>query len=410
MLNAAINIDEKDYDWIKEVRHLKSRDGVKDAKPSVAVDFYWAVAPIKEEEKKGGRYFEGYCTTKDIDMADERVTHACMEKVVSMLPGIAVLENHDIDRPVGKIVAALLDDVGIYVKGLVSQTENELWTKVCEGIISKMSIRLRNKKGKVVREGVRQVFEIDDMDVPEVSLTSLPCNLGATIGLAYEKMRDKEGNLMKIDVSKVVETMKEAVKELLAEENTPKAQVLAFMKTHIESLDDEAKTKLTEDGLKAKMDEELSKHTVEDKDALVSEVLTELKNEYGYPAPAAAPAGAYKPEELAGKITTLEKGLSDLVARVEKLEKATKTVAETLPGLISEAIEGGVKDIEQSINALESAQTEVKTRVEGLATKDEVKSVDGRLQTVEKVVPGSKRKKEGEKGEGESFWKGAFPA
>ena len=379
----------------------------KDAKPSVLVDFYWSVAPTKEGDgEKGGRYFEGYCTTKDIDLADERVTHACMEKVVSMLPGIAVLENHDIDRPVGKIVGALLDDVGIYVKGLVSQIENGLWTKVQEGIISKMSIRLRNKTGKVVRESGREIFEIEDMDVPEVSLTSLPCNLGATLGVAYEKMRDKEGNLMKIDVSKVVETMQEAVKELLANEgNAPQASVLAFMKKYVETLDEDAKSKLTEDSLKAKMDEELVKHTIEDKEALVSSVLSELKQEYGYPAPA---EGAYVPEELAGKITALEKQMSDLVARVEKLEKATKTVAETLPSLISEAVETGVKGMEQSIETLEEAQKEVKSKVENLATKDEVKNFDGRLKTVENVVPTSKRQ-QGGGGEGDSFWKGAFP-
>lgn len=387
----------------------------KAEKPSVPVDFYWQVHSVKGEEAEKGRFFEGYCSTDDIDLAGERVTPECMAKVVSALPGIGVLFNHDIDCPVGKILSALFDERGLYVKGLISETEDKLWTKVKEGIISKMSIRLRNRLGRMVRDNGREVYEITDMEVPEVSLTALPCCLGASVAVAYQKTATfKEDVMGKIDVDKILQVMKEAVKDIAATNSVEEIKNSTFevLKEYVSGIED--KSTITEDMLKAKIVEAFSSQTMEEDQKssievdLLGLVKDHLKQEYGYPAP--DEGGEYKPEDLVKAVEVVQKALKDLTARVEVLEKGSKTLSEALPASIAEVIDSSIKSLKDEIakdyEKVASSTKDVETKLGEAVKKDA--ALEERVKSIESVVPGSKAHS-GEETPPDSTWKGVFP-
>lgn len=387
----------------------------KAEKPSVPVDFYWRIHSVEGEKDEKGRFFEGYCSTDDIDLAGERVTQECMAKVVAALPGIGVLFNHDIDCPIGKILTALVDERGLYVKGLISETEDKLWTKVKEGIISKMSIRLRNRQGRAVRDNGREVYEITDMEVPELSLTALPCCLGASVAVAYEKTRTfKEEDVMgNINVDKILEVMKEAVKDVAAQNSVEELKSSAFesLKGYISGVED--KSTITDDILKGKIVEALSSQTIEEdqKSTIEADLLSlakdHLKAEYGYPAP--DEAGAYKPEDLMKAVDVLQKAVKDLTTRVEALEKGSKTLSDALPVSIAEVIETSIKALKDEVakdyEKAVSSTKDVKDQLVKALEKDE--ALEERVKSIESIVPG--RKANPSEGSSDSPWQGVFP-
>lgn len=400
-------------------------DHYKAEKPSVPVDFYWHIYSIEDEKDEKGRFFEGYCSVDDIDLAGERVTLKCMEKVVSSLPALTIFFNHDIDRPIGKVLASQLDERGLYVKGLISQSEDELWEKVKEGILSKMSIRLRNREGRTLRENGREVFEITDMEVPELSLTALPCCLGASLAVAYEKSKNfkEEGVVMgDINVAKILQVMKEAVKDIASLDAMTELRDSTFetVKEFVKGVGD--KSTLTDDKLKEEIEKGLSSFSGDDAakssfiDDLLNSVKDHLKAEYGYPAPDAGGdaagdgAGAYKPEDLAKALAVLEKAVKDLTSRVDALEKGAKSLSDSLPASIAEFMAETAKSLKEEfkkdLDVAVSSVDSVKEKLE--AAEASGKSLGERVKSIESIVPVKPAGPGGGEVDG-SIWKGVFP-
>lgn len=131
-------------------------------------------------------FLEGFIATTHLDTTNDRITKEALEKGIDFLQKsgyFTVLFNHDLNRPIGKIVDLELkkideENYGIYAKVLISATETEIIQKVKEGILSKFSI---GAYGEVEYDEKSNCNIIKDLYIFECSLVSVPANPNATM-------------------------------------------------------------------------------------------------------------------------------------------------------------------------------------------------------------------------------------
>lgn len=157
----------------------------KGPKPSIPVDLWWPITKYYEEDEGRDWIVEGYCTTAEVDLEGDMVLPEALEKAANLCIGLTLLFNHDIDRPVGRIIDAKADDHGIWMKGKISRTEPEIWVKVQERVLDKFSIRFLDGATRPVRKGGQVWRGIVKLIPTEISVTSLPANPGSRAGVAY---------------------------------------------------------------------------------------------------------------------------------------------------------------------------------------------------------------------------------
>lgn len=138
--------------------------------------------------ESGMRTVEGYATTEDVDWVQDKVTKEAMEYAKDHLLNTGtntVFYNHDTDRPVGKVLSAFVDTIGLYIKVMVSKAKDvqDLWTKVKEGVIKNFSIRFLPKLIEVEKDDKGDIvsWNIKKMELLEVSLVGLPMNKFANV-------------------------------------------------------------------------------------------------------------------------------------------------------------------------------------------------------------------------------------
>jgi len=143
----------------------------------------------KATKKNGIRKIVGYAGTKFKDRVKDVIPLSTWKKAKNDLlqPGANTsFFNHDTDKPIGKVLKTVVDDVGLLVDVMISKAKDveDIWTKIEEGILNALSIRLRPKKVKVIEDeesGRIKEFRILDMELFEVSVVGLPANAKATI-------------------------------------------------------------------------------------------------------------------------------------------------------------------------------------------------------------------------------------
>jgi HK97 family phage prohead protease len=162
---------------------------------------YRAVVPIVKSVqnavtiKNGKRYFKGYAGTVGRDRVRDNIVIDCWKKAKDhlMQPGAnTVFFNHDTNIVLGRVVKTHVDDVGLIVKVLVSKAKDvsDYWTKIKEGILNALSIRLHPKKIEVVEDeatGKILEYKIMEMELFEVSVVGIPAQPRATINSVIGK-------------------------------------------------------------------------------------------------------------------------------------------------------------------------------------------------------------------------------
>lgn len=165
-------------------------------------EFTFEIDVLKTEEdiQQGDWVCSGYAMTSDLDSDSTIITRDAIEGAKDdLLKYSTVLFNHDKDRPVAKVVNAFPDDYGLLVKIVVSKTEEELWNKIKEGIVSKFSIKGRATDiDEVVGGDNQKILKINKLELYEVSLVSVPANVEAkTISWYVAKSLDENMNIVK---------------------------------------------------------------------------------------------------------------------------------------------------------------------------------------------------------------------
>lgn len=142
-------------------------------------NFELDIQKARENEKSGKWIVEGLASTTDLDMQDDIVHQKAINAAASDLKtNSTVLYNHDVNRPIGKVLDSKAINGGIWIKVMISKLEKELWGKIKEGILNKFSIRgkILDAKKKWVKELKKWVKVILGMQLAEVSMVSVPAN------------------------------------------------------------------------------------------------------------------------------------------------------------------------------------------------------------------------------------------
>lgn len=138
----------------------------------------------------GNGVFEGYASTfGNVDKVSDVVAKGAFEESLANLEP-KVLWQHDMYKPVAKLMEAYEDDKGLYIKAKMAKTSlgNDALQLMRDGIIDKMSIGFRVVDSEFdVDRGVRILKKIQ---LIEFSLVTIPANDDARIMAVKELPRD----------------------------------------------------------------------------------------------------------------------------------------------------------------------------------------------------------------------------
>ena len=229
--------------------------------------------PMGSEE--GYLVVEGYATTANVDSEGQRFTEKALKGAENdLLEYSTVLFNHDKDRPIGKVLETQYDDVGIWIKVAVSNTEMKIKEQIMDGTLSKFSIM-----GTVHNDDVKEVIdkstgdkiiEFNKAKFYEVSLVSVPANSEAKAVEWYLKdifnnktmnVKKKLEEINKMDNKKeMLVTLKTFIKDLendITKENetsnVSKSELIKTLESIIKSSDDESEVRNLVESLLLKM-------------------------------------------------------------------------------------------------------------------------------------------------------------
>jgi len=138
---------------------------------------------IKEtEEADGFFYFDGYGSTKDLDLVNDIVEPTAFnESIKRGLP--KMLWQHNRDEPIGVYISAVPDSKGLKVRGKMPLDDTFVSGRVIPqlkaGSVDALSIGFRIKRSEWDQE--RGIRTIKEADLHEVSLVTFPANPAARV-------------------------------------------------------------------------------------------------------------------------------------------------------------------------------------------------------------------------------------
>lgn len=156
-----------------------------------AFTFEPEIVKAKTSDKKGDLVIWAYASTYDVDSDDCQITKEALEGAKNdLLEYNTVLFNHNMDRPIGYVMETKIDNKGLLVKIILSQSERELMQKIQDGTLSKLSIsgRAYDFKETAPDDKGRTILQITNIKLFEVSIVSVPANKEAkTVSSAIVK-------------------------------------------------------------------------------------------------------------------------------------------------------------------------------------------------------------------------------
>ena len=144
------------------------------------------------ETEDGGVNIKGSASTNGLDRAGDIIeTEAWMKGGLDNFKGNPIiLFNHDYNRPIGRATGLEVTDKGLEISAKVSKAAGDITQLVKDGVLGAFSVGFRCKDSEYMTE--TDGYKIKDAELFEVSVVSVPCNQGATFGLAksFDSMED----------------------------------------------------------------------------------------------------------------------------------------------------------------------------------------------------------------------------
>lgn len=182
--------------------------------------------PIQKNYEDDGKWFvEALASTTEIDSENFRMTKPALEDLVrDALVLSTVLHNHLKDEEIGAVTEAKVIQVqkepevwGAWFKILISKTVPDIWQKIKEGVLNKLSIKgmAESRSTQDKRRGI--IEEAVAYEGAEVSIVSVPTLRTARILAHYvEKMKNGGFPMETKDLQKIgMDSAKEAIRDLL---------------------------------------------------------------------------------------------------------------------------------------------------------------------------------------------------
>ena len=144
------------------------------------------------ETEDGGINIKGSASTNALDRAGDIIeSEAWMKGGLENFKGNPIiLFNHDYNKPIGRATDLQVTDKGLEITAKISKAAGDITHLVKDGVLGAFSVGFRCKDSEYMTE--TDGYKIKDAELFEVSVVSVPCNQGATFGLAksFDSMED----------------------------------------------------------------------------------------------------------------------------------------------------------------------------------------------------------------------------
>jgi HK97 family phage prohead protease len=192
---------------------------------------------FKTVEMKAGKIkITGFASTPEIDRYDDIVKPSAFQgAMVGYMKNPVVLLQHNAEKPIGQVISYQILSTGLEVTAEISNDIENTFQLIQDKILRGFSIGFIAKSWNMTETNGREIREITDVDLIEISVVSTPANPGSLFTLAksvreFFLTKDKEAK----DVEIIDETPSEVTEEII-ESIEPEAEV-------VEEIVEEAKT------------------------------------------------------------------------------------------------------------------------------------------------------------------------
>jgi HK97 family phage prohead protease/HK97 family phage major capsid protein len=136
------------------------------------------------ETDDGGINIKGSASTNALDRAGDIIETEAWTKggLENFKSNPIILFNHDYNKPIGRATGLEVTDKGLDITAKISKAAGDITHLVKDGVLGAFSVGFRCKDSEYMAES--DGFKIKDAELFEVSVVSVPCNQGATFGLA----------------------------------------------------------------------------------------------------------------------------------------------------------------------------------------------------------------------------------
>lgn len=118
---------------------------------------------------------EGYANTKAKDRVGDIILPSAFEKGMEhYLANPILLYQHNSDSPIGKVIDYEIDDIGLKVSAVVSETEPKIRKLIEEGVLKAFSVGFALKEQEYDPE--TDTSYIKELELMELSIVSIPAN------------------------------------------------------------------------------------------------------------------------------------------------------------------------------------------------------------------------------------------
>jgi len=174
---------------------------------------------------------EWYASTKDKDRMNDVVEPTAFEETLKQyMTNPIVLLQHDMDKPIGNVIEASIDDKGLFIKAKITEDTDWVFSKLKNGVLRTFSIWYSVKDYETI-ENVDAEWKysytnvIKALELFEISLVSVPANPFALVKSFDSCFKSEEEIETKEDEEPKAEAKEEVVEadneELSEEEKEP---------------------------------------------------------------------------------------------------------------------------------------------------------------------------------------------
>lgn len=264
-----------------------------------------------EEEGISGIEIEWYASTKDKDRGHDIVDPQAFKNALDLyMTNPIVLLQHNMDKPIGVVTEATIDDNGLYIKARITQDVDWVISAIKNGVLRAFSIGYKIKDNEFLEEetsdGRDYANIIKDLELFEISVVSVPMNAYSLMKSIWDcfELKEVAGEEHKNSDSEEPETSEDQ-EEKSADEDEDKEE-----KEKKADSDDEEEQDPPTDTDDSEDDEDEDK----DKKSLAPE---DKKADEQSDIPEDAPEAQDQPENSAG---TAEDGQEKSIGSAQKLK------------------------------------------------------------------------------------------
>lgn len=149
-----------------------------------------------EQKSEKEYYIEGYISTSDLDRVNDIVTKECLDDMLNQIKtkNIKLDIEHEVTEgskiPIGKIVDARLDTVGLYVKAVLNTASEDfpkVWDSIKNGFLDSFSILYKPIQAIDKFINGKKARMLNKLDLVNVAITGNPVNPQCLITETFAK-------------------------------------------------------------------------------------------------------------------------------------------------------------------------------------------------------------------------------